>query len=87
MINGFHYTDEQLMLKEAVRKFSEKEIAPLVKWMENRKEDPRDLTKRLKIWVGVIQYPEKYGGTGNSYVEYVMQLRSGYIVQPPAPFR
>ena len=36
----FNYTDEQLMLKEAVRKFSEKEIAPLVKWMETERGLP-----------------------------------------------
>jgi butyryl-CoA dehydrogenase len=77
----FNYTDEQLMLKEAVRKFSEKEIAPLVKWMETEKRTPRDLIKKIKDlgWCA-IQYPEKYGGTGNSYVEYViMQIEMARV--------
>lgn len=69
----FNYTKEQLMLKDSVRKFSEKEIAPLVKQMETEKRTPWDLIRKIKElgWCG-IQYPEKYGGTGNSYVEYVI---------------
>lgn len=69
----FNYTDEQMMLKESVRKFSENEIAPLIKQMETKKRTPWDLIMKIKNlgWCG-IQYPEKYGGTGNSYIEYVI---------------
>lgn len=69
----FNYTQEQLMLKASVRKFSENEIAPLIKQMETEKRTPRDLIKKIKDlgWCA-IQYPEKYGGTGNTYVEYVI---------------
>ncbi|PKM78553.1 MAG: acyl-CoA dehydrogenase [Firmicutes bacterium HGW-Firmicutes-15] len=77
----FNYTEEQLMLKDSVRKFSEKEIAPLVKWMETEKRTPRDLIKKIKDlgWCG-IQYPEKYGGSGNSYIEYaIMQIEMSRV--------
>jgi len=78
---NFNYTDEQLMLKESVRKFSEKEIAPMVKWMETEKRTPRDLIKKIKDlgWCA-IQYPEQYSGTGNTYVEYViMQIEMARV--------
>ncbi len=78
---NFNYTDEQLMLKDSVKKFSEKEIAPLVKWMETEKRTPRDLIKKIKDlgWCA-IQYPEKYSGTGNSYVEYaIMQIEMAKV--------
>ncbi len=69
----FNYTQEQIMLRDSVRKFSEKEIAPLVKKMETEKRTIWDLVKKIKElgWCA-IQYPEKYSGTGNSYVEYVI---------------
>ncbi|MCX5779998.1 MAG: acyl-CoA dehydrogenase family protein [Firmicutes bacterium] len=77
----FNYTQEQLMLKDSVKKFSEKEIAPLIKQMETEKRTPRDLIKKIKDlgWCG-IQYPEKYGGAGNSYVEYaIMQIEMSRV--------
>jgi butyryl-CoA dehydrogenase len=57
---NFNYTEEQLMLKDSVKKFSENEIAPMVKWMETEKRTPRDLIKKIKDlgWCG-IQYPEQ----------------------------
>ncbi|NMC27693.1 MAG: acyl-CoA dehydrogenase [Syntrophomonadaceae bacterium] len=69
----FNYTQEQLMLRDSVRKFSENEIAPLVKRMETEKRTPWELVQKIKAlgWCG-LQYPEKYGGTGNTYVEYVI---------------
>ncbi len=68
-----NYTPEQLMLKDSVRKFSENEIAPLVKQMESEKRTPRQLIKKAKeLGFCGLQYPEKYGGTGNSYIEYVI---------------
>ncbi len=78
---NFNYTEEQLMLKDSVRKFSEKEIAPLVKQMETEKRTPRDLIKKIKDlgWCA-IQYPEEYSGTGNSYVEYaIMQIEMARV--------
>lgn len=69
----FNYTQEQLMLKESVRKFSENEIAPMIKWMETEKRTPWELVKQIKgLGWCAIQYPEKYGGTGNSYIEYAI---------------
>lgn len=77
----FNYTQEQLMLKDSVRKFSENEIVPLIKQMETEKRTPRDLIKKIKDlgWCG-IQYPEQYGGSGNTYVEYViMQIEMARV--------
>ncbi|MEQ8200276.1 MAG: acyl-CoA dehydrogenase family protein [Syntrophomonadaceae bacterium] len=69
----FNYTEEQLMLKDSVRKFSENEIAPLIRQMETEKRTPRDLMKKVKeLGFCAIQYPEEYGGAGMTYLEYVM---------------
>lgn len=41
----FSYTEQQIMFKETVRKFAEKDIAPLIPEMEEKTHATRDYQK------------------------------------------
>jgi len=71
----FSYTEEQLMFKEMTRKFAEAEIRPLIHQMETEKRMARDLIPKMRgQGFYAVQYPEKYGGAGSSYIEYVIMM-------------
>jgi len=43
--------------------------------MEEKKRTPRELIKKMReLGFYAVQYPEKYSGTGSSYLEYVMMI-------------
>jgi isovaleryl-CoA dehydrogenase len=67
----FKLTDEQRMLKETVRKFSEKEIAPLVEEMDREEKFIEDLWEKAKPmgFLGMGVHPE-YGGTLTDYLSF-----------------
>jgi len=67
----FKLTDEQNMLRESVRKFSEKEIAPFVEEMDNEEKFIEDLWEKAKpmgfLGMGV---PPEYGGALTDYLSF-----------------
>ncbi|TAK27076.1 MAG: acyl-CoA dehydrogenase [Chloroflexota bacterium] len=71
----FSFSEEQLAIKEAARRFAETEIKPLVERMERERSTPRELIRRMKdLGFYAVQYPKAYGGAGASYIEYVIML-------------
>ena len=71
----FGLTAEQEQLRQAVRAFAEKEIAPHVMEWDEAGVFPKDVVKKLGEMglMGVI-FPEKFGGSGMGYVEYVLAV-------------
>ena len=70
---GYGYTEEQVILRETIRDFALKEIAPhSLEWDENQ-EFPRETLKRLGElgMMGAIVDPQ-YGGAGLGYPEYII---------------
>jgi len=65
----FELTEEQKILQDTVKKFMDKEVAPLVDEYEKKKEMPIDLIKKLIPlgYVGALVPPE-YGGLGLDYI-------------------
>ena len=65
----FDLTEEQRILQDTVKKFMDKEVAPLVDECEKKKVIPRDLVKKLVSfgYVGALVQPE-YGGLGLDYI-------------------
>lgn len=61
-------TDEELQLKEAARRFVQREVAPIAERMDREDYFPRDLFRQLgeEGFLG-ITIPEAYGGLGLSY--------------------
>lgn len=71
----FELTDDQKLLQEMVKDFSQKEIAPQIKTLEDHKEFPRDiLTKLGEIGILGITVPSEYGGSKTDYLSFILAL-------------
>ncbi len=79
----FLLTEDQKSLKESIRDFAQKEIQPLVKEYDEKGKWPEGLTKKLGDMglLGII-IPSEYGGTGYSYIDYVIILEEISKVDP-----
>jgi alkylation response protein AidB-like acyl-CoA dehydrogenase len=68
----FRLTDEQIQIKQMVKDFAESEIKPHVMEWDEAQTFPLDVVKKLGElgMLGAI-FPEEYGGSGLSYVDYV----------------
>jgi alkylation response protein AidB-like acyl-CoA dehydrogenase len=71
----FSFTDEQQQLRRTVREFAEAEILPHVMEWDEASQFPKEIIPKLADLglLGVI-FPEKYGGAGFGYVEYVIAI-------------
>ncbi len=71
----FSFTDEQQQLRRTVREFAEGEIAPHVMEWDEASRFPAEIIPKLADLglLGVI-FPEKYGGAGFGYIEYVIAI-------------
>jgi hypothetical protein len=71
----FSFTDEQQQLRRTVRAFAEAEIAPHVMEWDEASRFPAEIIPKLADLglLGVI-FPEKYGGAGFGYTEYVTAI-------------
>ncbi len=79
----FRLTDEQKSIRDTVRDFARKEIAPKVMIYDENKEFPVEIIRKLGDLglLGII-YPETYGGSGMGYVEYAMIVEELSAVDP-----
>ncbi|MCJ8007895.1 acyl-CoA dehydrogenase [Lederbergia wuyishanensis] len=70
----FQFTEEQLMMRNMVRDFAEKEIAPYVEKMEAG-EFPREVLKKMgPLGLMGITVPEKYGGSEMDFTSYIIAI-------------
>jgi alkylation response protein AidB-like acyl-CoA dehydrogenase len=71
----FALTDEQQQLRRTVREFAEGEIAPKVMEWDEASQFPSEILPKLAEMglLGII-FPEKYGGAGLGYIEYVIAI-------------
>jgi len=66
----FELTGDQVILRDSVRRFATKEIAPLVTEAERNNTIPRELlTKIAELGIFKIGQPERYGGFGGRVEE------------------
>lgn len=79
----FLLTEEQVILKDSVRNFAQKEIQPRIKESDERGEWPKVLTEKLAEMglLGVV-IPTEYSGAGYSNVDYVIILEEISKVDP-----
>lgn len=67
----FTLTEEQQMLREMVRDFTNKEIKPIASKIDADEKIPRELINKLaEIGVMGVSFPEEYGGSGFGEVGY-----------------
>ncbi len=73
---NFDLTENELMIRDMVRDFAEKEIRPnIMKWDESQ-EFPVELFKKAgELGLMGVLVPEEYGGSGFGYNEYIMVIR------------
>ncbi len=78
----FSLTDEQDQIKQMVRDFAEAEIKPNVMEWDEAQHFPVDVMRKLGElgMLGAI-FPEKYGGAGLSYVDYVNIVEELAVVE------
>jgi alkylation response protein AidB-like acyl-CoA dehydrogenase len=79
----FSLTDEQRLLRQAVREFAEAEIAPHVReWDEAQRFPPTLVGKMAELGLMGIQFPEQWGGAGMSAIDYCLCLEELARVDP-----
>jgi alkylation response protein AidB-like acyl-CoA dehydrogenase len=67
----FRPTDEQALLRSTVREFAETEIRPhVMEWDTTQAFDPSLWPKLASLGLTGIQFPEEYGGSAMSAVDY-----------------
>lgn len=65
---NFDFTEEQILLRNTVRNFVDKEIIPYIRDWDRAGEFPRSLFTRLRdLGLMGVCIPEKYGGSGMDY--------------------
>ncbi|MEI7812603.1 MAG: acyl-CoA dehydrogenase family protein [Ignavibacteria bacterium] len=69
----FDFTEEQLMLRDMVRDFTNNEIKPIAAKIDAEEKIPRELIDKLaEIGVLGVSFPEEYGGSGFGEVGYCL---------------
>lgn len=72
---NFELNDNQRMIKQMVSDFAEKEIRPNLNKWDDEEHFPVDVMKKMgDLGLLGIFVPEKYGGSGFTYFEYVTAL-------------
>jgi alkylation response protein AidB-like acyl-CoA dehydrogenase len=71
----FDLADHHRLLRDTVRDFSQREIAPVAEELDRTKTFPYDLVKRLgELDLMGIPFPEKYGGAGGDSLAYALAV-------------
>lgn len=67
----FSFTEEQQMLRDMVKDFTNNEIKPIASKIDENEEIPRELIKKLgEVGILGVSFPEEYGGGGFGEVGY-----------------
>jgi hypothetical protein len=79
----FRLSDEQIVLRRAIRDFAEAEVRPNVMAWDEAQAFPHELTSKLAA-LGLlgIQFPEEYGGAGMSTLDYCICIEELARVDP-----
>ena len=70
---NFDYSEQQLMIQQMVEDFANKEIHPNIKKWDEQQIFPIELFKKAgDLGLMGVLVPEKYGGAGLGYYEYIL---------------
>ena len=71
----FELTDEQQLIRDAVREFAEAELTPIAGEIDRNHRFPSELLPKLaEMNLMGMPYPEKEGGAGADYTSYVIAI-------------
>jgi len=72
---NFDLSEDQLMIRQMVKDFAEKEIRPSINDWDNQQFFPVDLFRKAgELGLMGVLVPEKYGGAGMGYFEYILVI-------------
>lgn len=72
---NFDLSEEQLMIRGAVRDFAEQEIKPLAQDLDEKAEFSAELTKKMgELGLFGMYLPEKYGGQNLDTLSYIIAV-------------
>lgn len=79
----FELTEDQKLLREMVKDFAQKDMAPQVKILEDKKEFPKKiLTKLGELGILGTTIPSEYGGSQTDYLSFILVLEELSKVSP-----
>ncbi len=79
----FELTEDQKLLREMVRDFAKKEMAPHVKILEDKKEFPKEIMMKLgELGILGMTVSSEYGGSQTDYLSFVLALEEISKVSP-----
>jgi alkylation response protein AidB-like acyl-CoA dehydrogenase len=79
----FRLSDDQVLLRNAVREFAEAEIRPHVREWDEAQHFPDSLIPKLAaLGLTGIQFPQEYGGAGMSAIDYCICIEELARVDP-----
>ena len=79
----FRPTDDQALLRRSVREFAETEIRPHVREWDDTQHFPEEILPQLaELGLMGIQFPEQYGGSGMSAIDYCICIEELSRVDP-----
>lgn len=72
---NFELSDEQVMIRNTVRDFAEREIKPVAGELDEKAEFSYDLTRKMgELGLFGMYLPEKYGGQGLDTLSYIIAV-------------
>ena len=75
--------DDEILFRDSVQEFAERDIRPLVRDMDEQAYVPRELVRKLfDLGVMGIEIPETYGGAGASFFHAVLAVEMLSRVDP-----
>ncbi len=75
--------EDEILFRDTVRQFAEKEIAPLVRRMDEEQHFDAALIRRLfELGVMGIEIPERYGGSGGTFFDAMLAVETISAVDP-----
>jgi alkylation response protein AidB-like acyl-CoA dehydrogenase len=80
---NFQLSDDQQLLRRAVREFADTEIRPHVREWDEAQHFPAELVPRLaELGLMGVQVPEQYGGAGMGAIDYCLCIEELARVDP-----
>lgn len=75
--------DDEILFRDTVRRFAEKEMAPLVRAMDEEQHLDAGLIRRLfELGLMGIEVPEEFGGSGGRFFDAVLAIETLSMVDP-----
>lgn len=72
---NFWLSDEQIILRNTIRDFAEKEIKPVISELDKNEEIPYDIiSKMADLGLFGICVPKEYGGSGMNYLSLIIVI-------------